>query len=81
MIEADGSGCQKGYILKLQFQSTLADYVGLCDVADSQPQTRMVGILVYVREFSLNMRVDSAKRNAADFTGPCRSFTQESAPE
>lgn len=36
MIEADVSRGQEEYILKLQFQSALADYVGLCDVADSQ---------------------------------------------
>jgi len=80
MIEADVRRGQEEYILKLQFQSALADYVGLCDVADSHTQTRMVGILVYVREYSLNMRVDSAQENAADFTGPCRPSTQESDP-
>jgi hypothetical protein len=63
MIEVDVSGCERDYILKLQFQSELADYVGLCDVADSVPQSRMAGILVYAREISLGMRVESVQRN------------------
>jgi hypothetical protein len=59
MIEADLSGCQKEYILKLQFQLSLADYFGLCDVADSQNPSKDGRFVGLCPKFSFNMRVDS----------------------